>query len=480
MPETSGPELDDEYARMRVLVHWHSLPGPSPFAPRQVIVGPCYDDVEGPGGIVSLKVPFGPYDIKAVVDRLPAHQRPDVVVVALDSTRSSFPRNLAALDCPKALLLGDTHHLESPLRFMVGYVLAERFDLIVGNHLRQHLHFFRHVDRGRIAWIPGIWVRNFALPFREDHPDPPVFIGQVGPHHPHRQRVLEAVRAAGLPLDVLSNVAQADAARRYNQSLATLNSSLNGDLNMRVFEALGHGAFLLTDRLAPEAGLTDLFGDGDALVCFDDTADLIEKLRDYLARPPAALAIARRGFEVYQREHRPEHKAQQLFSALAADGRHPAPAWRDPRAIGGEAELWSRLLVYEHLQEMQRAADTLSLFATRGVSPWVLADLLDLSRLRCRRQRAPGGAVDAAAAVLAGLGCERRIATGEAAPADILLMTSAELAAADAATVVGPTRPDCIIIADGTPETAARDGRAAESRGYVRLTGDLAAFARRA
>lgn len=479
MIETSAPELDEDYARLRVLVHWHSLPGPPPFSPRQVIVGPCYETVEGPDGVVSLNVPFGPYDIKTVVDRLPAHQRPDVLVVALDSTRSSIPRNLAALDCPKALLLGDTHHLEAPLRFMTGYVSAERFDLIVGNHLPQHLHFFHHVGRSPIAWIPGIWVRNFGLPFRGDHPDPPVFIGQVGPHHPHRRRLLDAICAAGLPLDILSNVPPWDAAARYNRSLATLNCSLNGDLNMRVFEALGHGAFLLTDRLAPEAGLTDLFGDGEALVCYDDAPDLIEKLRGYIARPQAALAIARRGFEVYQREHRPEHKAQQLFSALAGDDRHPAPAWRDPRATGGEAELWSRLLVYEHLQEMQRGADRLSLLATPGVNPWILADLLDLSRLRCRRRRAPDGAADAAAAVLASLGYERRIAPGDAAPADILLTTSVELAAADAAAVIDPTQPDRIIVADGTAETAARDGHAAERHGYARLAGDLAAFGRR-
>jgi hypothetical protein len=479
MADTKAPDLDDDYARLRVLVHWHSQPGPPPFAPKQVIVGPCYDTVEGPDGVVSLKVPFGPYDLKAVVDRLPAHQRPDVVIVALDSSRSSIPRNLAALDCPKALLIGDTHHLEAPLRFMVGYVLAERFDLLVGNHLPQHLHFFRHVDRGRIAWIPGVWVHNFSLPFRDDHPDPPVFIGHLGPHHPHRRRVLEAVCAAGLPLEILSNVAPWDAAPRYNRSAAALNCSLNGDLNMRVFETIGHGAFLLTDRLAPEAGLTDLFGDGEALVCYDDAADLIGKLRDCLARPQDALAIARRGFSVYQREHRPEHKAQQLFSALAGDGRHPAPAWRDPRATGGEAQLWSRLIVYEHVQEMQRDADALSLFATRNVSPWILADLVDLSRLRGRRQRSADGSMDVGADVLQRLGYDSRIDPGDAAPADILLTTSDELASPDSRAMLAATRPERIIVADGTPQTAARDLGAAESHGYTRLTGDVAAFGRR-
>lgn len=472
-------DLDAEYARLRVLVHWHSVPGPPPFAPRQVIVGPSYETVEGPDGFVSLKVPFGPYDIKAVIDRLPAHQRPDVLVVALDSTRSSIPRNLAALDCPKALLIGDTHHLETPLRFMVGYALAEPFDLVVGNHLPQHLHFFYDAGCRRIAWIPGVWVHHYRLPFSDDHSQPPVFIGHIGAHHVHRRRVLDSVRAAGLPLDILSEVPPPDAARRYNRSAAALNVSLNGDVNMRVFETLGHGAFLLTDRLAPEAGLTDLFGDGDALVCYDGAADLVDKLRAYLARPRDALAIARRGFALYQREHRPELKARQLFSELVGDGRYPAPAWRDPRAAGDAADLLPRIATYEYVQDLQREADRLSLVATCGVGPRTLADLADLSRLRCRRQRWQDDTADATAAGLRSLGYERRIAVDAAAgPADILLMSSAELAAPEAAAIIASTRPEVIILADGTAQTAARDHLAARRYGFARTAGQEAVLRR--
>ncbi|MBV8537083.1 MAG: glycosyltransferase family 1 protein, partial [Alphaproteobacteria bacterium] len=426
-----------------------------------------------------LKVPFGPYDIKTIVDRLPPHQRPDVLVVALDATRSSVPRNLAALDCPKALLIGDTHHLETPLGFMIGYVFAETFDLVVGNHLPQHLHFFRDAGQRRLAWIPGIWVHHYGIPFRADRPDPPVFIGHIGAHHGHRRRVLESVRAAGLPLDILSEIPPADAARRYSRSVAALNSSLNGDFNMRVFETLGHGACLLTDRLAPEAGLTDLFGDGEALVCYDDPADLIEKLRATLARPAEALAIARRGFDLYQRDHRPEHKAKQLFSELVGDGRYPAPAWRDPRAAGDSMDLMGRIATYEYAQDLQRGADRLSLFATRGIAPGMLADLVDLVRLSLRRQRWPGGATDATAPVLEAQGYDGRIPVDPAvSPADVLLMTSAELAAPDAAAIIAATRPEVIVLADATAETTMRDHLAARRYGFARTAGQEAVLRR--
>src|SRR4051812_45569062 len=120
---TDRPAPQHAYADLRVLFHWHAIPGPPAMSRRQVMIGPSYETVEGPDGFVSINVPFGSYDIKALVDRLPPHQRPDVLLVAIDSTKTSVPRNLDALDCPKALLLGDTHHLEGPIRFAYAYML---------------------------------------------------------------------------------------------------------------------------------------------------------------------------------------------------------------------------------------------------------------------------------------------------------------------------------------------------------------------
>ena len=45
--------------------------------------------------------------------------------------------------------------------------------------------------------------------------------------------------------------------RIYSESKIVLNASINGDLNMRVFEALTSGALLVTDRI--ENGLDTLF-----------------------------------------------------------------------------------------------------------------------------------------------------------------------------------------------------------------------------
>lgn len=428
MSERAASPGDNPYAGLNVLIHWHGPPGPPRCAPRQVIVGPFYADAQTADGVASLNVPFGSYDIRSVVDRLPAHQRPDVLIVAIDASKSSIPTNLAALDCPKALVVGDTHHLEAPIRFVFGYLLAEKFDVLIGDYTRQHLHFFWHAGRARLAWIPGMWVPNYDIPFREDRPDRAVFVGRVT-HHVYRRQVIAAIGAAGLPLEVVSGIGADEAARRYSRATATLNCSLNGDVNMRVFEALGHGGFLLTDRLAPEAGLSTIFAEGEELAFYDDAEDAVAKLRFYLERPAAALAMARRGFAAYRSRHRRELKMLQLLSTVLDDGRYALPPWRDARAEppgpGEPQGLLARILVYECLQELHRTAGSLAVTASAGVDARTLSDMLDLPRLRCTRLQPTA---DATAATLARLGYAGRVSAGAAAShADVLIATVTEI-----------------------------------------------------
>ena len=77
---------------------------------------------------------------------------------------------------------------------------------------------------------------------RTDPSRPLTFVGQVGRFHPYRRWVLQQVQAAGLPLETLRGTL-AQTADIYADSQITLNISLNGDLNLRVFEALAAGGF---------------------------------------------------------------------------------------------------------------------------------------------------------------------------------------------------------------------------------------------
>ena len=83
----------------------------------------------------------------------------------------------------------------------------------------------------------------------------------------------------------------------------------------RVFEAMACGAFVLSDRQRDVLGL---FREGEHLACFDDAAELAEKVRYYLDNPDERERIARQGMEAVLRDHT---YANRLETLLAVAGR---------------------------------------------------------------------------------------------------------------------------------------------------------------
>ena len=70
-------------------------------------------------------------------------------------------------------------------------------------------------------------------------------------------------------------------------------------INLRIFEALAAGKFLLTDHCDE---LAELFEVGVEIETFSGSAELAEKVRYYLENPETRLAIATRGHERYLKE----------------------------------------------------------------------------------------------------------------------------------------------------------------------------------
>lgn len=334
------------------------------FSEREVFCGPGCPTVEAGDGFTSLNTPAGEFDLAAVVARLPAHQRPELIVVKADASRDNVPRGLDRLPGTKVLLVGDTHHFASPLRTLLVYGAMESFDAVVLDHTRQHAHAFLEAGFERVYWIPAV---DYALRRRDipAAPDRPLtFVGQVGAFHPWRRHVLDRLVAAGLPLMAM-RAAPETAADIYAASQVTLNVSLNGDLNLRVFEALGAGGFLLTDALSPDAGLERCFTPGRHLATYRSPDELVELARHYLDHPAEAMAIRRAGQAHLLEFHNPQVKRAQFFAAVFDDRVDPVLEVRSERrglvalpAFG--ARFRRRLEAYEALQRLQLTASYVS------------------------------------------------------------------------------------------------------------------------
>lgn len=360
------------------------------FSTQEIFCGPDTDArTTADGRVLALRTSAGVCDAAEIVRQLPAGQRPELVVVKADATARNFPRNLSALRCPKILLVGDTHHLAQPLSRVINYARSEPFDFIIFDHTRHHAHFFAEAGLKSLHWLPAL---DYGYVHREISASPSrplTFVGQAGRHHPWRRAVLDHVKAAGLPLEILRGTL-AETADLYADSQITLNASLNGDLNLRVFESLAAGGFLLTDELSEASGLRLIFEPGRHLDTWRSPAELVEKIKYYRAHPAEALRIRREGQAEIGRAHHPEVKLREFYDLvfsgrvnprydLGLDQRFMSAAALPGGNMPAVANANRRREAYEMIQALHQNSREVTVFCP---APAALADLADLPRLR--------------------------------------------------------------------------------------------------
>jgi len=213
-----------------------------------------------------------------------------------------------------------------------------------------------------------------------------------------RKRMLAKIKAAGLPIQT-NSVSQEEASQIYSNSLLSLNHSLNGDLNLRVFEVLAAGGCLVTDRLSPQSGLEELFQNKKHLVLFDNFEDLIKKLEYYLSNPNEALEIARKGYQEFHSHHHPEIKTKQLMDLVfnnTIDDCYKSTSDKRSLAVKSSSleDLKTRISQYEYLQDLHRQYSELTVLFHPSADERLLCDIADLPRLRIHSLKPTGTLVE--------------------------------------------------------------------------------------
>jgi Glycosyl transferases group 1/SEC-C motif len=376
------------HSGLNILYSTHTAPNYIPpllISDRQIIVGPNYPDVKEGGRHRSIRVAPGRYDLGALVASLPEDQKPQLTVVLIDSFQGCVPENLSAVPGRKLLLIADTHHGDAPLRKCMAYARQHPFDRVALIHDPHHLHWFTEAQIAPTTYIPNVNVSYFPQQFSAHRSPHIVFVGQAGQWHRRRSRLLSVIQHAGLPLVMCEGPAPA-AAAIYASSQIAFNCSLNGDLNMRVFETMASGGFLITDRLSPQSNLEALFVRDEHYVDYENEYDLLTKLRHYLAHPHECLKIARAGQEEYLKNHQPAQRVDELLAFAFGDGTAVRP--RDRRAVaGGDGfghNLNERVQLYEICQNLSLQNERLIVVFDAALGERPLADLVDLPRLKIR------------------------------------------------------------------------------------------------
>lgn len=149
-----------------------------------------------------------------------------------------------------------------------------------------------------------------------------------GAMYTRRERALSAIYAAFHARFKLKLDAQAylkDLADLYGDSKIVVNGSMDDGrhINMRLFEGMGCGALVLTDRAS---GQERLFQDGAHLAVYEDATGLLERIDYFLQNLDEAQRIASAGRAHLLNRHTYRRRAEELLRVFAELGRSAARA----------------------------------------------------------------------------------------------------------------------------------------------------------
>ncbi|MDL2313410.1 glycosyltransferase [Desulfovibrio sp. OttesenSCG-928-C14] len=236
--------------------------------------------------------------------------QPDAVVVA-DRSEPPFVIGQEAFPCLTVFYAVDTHiHSWYPY-------YAQGFDLVLVS-LRDDLDLFRgkELDEARVIWCPPCMIypcsptETASLPGKEWGL---LFVGKVDTNlNPERADFLRRLGGLFPALHVCSGNFQ----ELFPKGRLLLNHSISGDLNFRVFEALGCGGCLLTPCIAQ--GQDEIFRDGEDFFLYDpgDLPGLAALAARLLKDPALCARVAASGHAKVTSRHLGRHRASMLSRAL--------------------------------------------------------------------------------------------------------------------------------------------------------------------
>ncbi len=262
----------------------------------------------------NLKLPILPQDIQCdfnadftnIYDEIPKEFKPDIYLW-VESVHGYFPKNIKALGVPTACYLIDSHiHLDLHLDW------AKYFDFVFIAQL-EYLPVFREKANPNTFWLPLGADENVHAKIGTNKIYEVGFVGSINSGaHIRRKNLLEKINEH-FPVHY-KRCFDREMAEFFSQSKIVFNNAIKNDLNMRVFETLSIGSFLLTDKTFGN-GQEIMFKDGEDLVTYEDE-EIVEKVKYYLEHEDEREKIAERGQEIAHAAHTYFHRTEELLDVV--------------------------------------------------------------------------------------------------------------------------------------------------------------------
>lgn len=291
------------------------------------------------------------YDSVVPVDEIVASlpQPPDLYLW-VDPAGRYFPPGIEELPIPTACYLIDVHlgtWRQQAARFFDAVFVAQK----------DYLEAYRRtVGHDQVHWLPlGAAPdvhRQWDLPKTFEVG----FVGNIALAHRStpRARRLKLIADHFHTNDFYRPYTPEEVGRVYSQSLIVFNTSIAGDVTMRIFEGTACGAMVLTDSV--DNGLSDLFEVGREIVVYKDDADLLDKIACYLAHEneDERARIAGAGRQRTLTQHTYLERVQAILDVVGD------PHFRrlaSMRRVGPEERRAARRVIYTHLHMLDAVLD---------------------------------------------------------------------------------------------------------------------------
>lgn len=280
--------------------------------------------------------------------------RPDFFLW-IDPAGRYFPLDIEASPIPTAGYLIDVH---------LGHwrEIAARFFDVVFVAQKDYVPILqRAVGHDQVYWLPLAAALDVHGDRGLDRVYDVGFVGNIAQAHRQtaRQRRLALLAKRFTTNDFYRPYTPAQVGEIYSRSRIVFNTSIAGDVTMRIFEGTAAGALLLTDPV--QNGIDELFEPGKEVVVYQDDDDLVAKVAYYLAHPLERETIARAGQARTLAQHTYHHRAQQILEIMSAPNlRQQAPVRKTTTAERNAMlrKVYTHLHMLDAIFDLEKAAGT--------------------------------------------------------------------------------------------------------------------------
>lgn len=287
----------------------------------------------------------GTTPIDRIVERLP--DTPDLFLW-IDPADRYFPQGIERLSIPTVCYLIDVHiggWRKAAARFFDGVFVAQK-DFVE--------EYTQAVGHRQVYWLPLAAAPDVHRDHQLERVYDVGFVGNLAAAHRNtaRARRLALLAQRYNTNDFYRHYPPAEVGEVYSRSRIVFNTSIAGDVTMRIFEGSAAGALVLTDAVAN--GLGELFRLGEEIVVFDDDADLLAKVDHFLAHPLEREAIAIAAQRRALAEHTYGHRVDLLLETVLS------PTFQKTATLRGAPEAERRAArhtVYTHLHMLDALLD---------------------------------------------------------------------------------------------------------------------------